>query len=46
MNALIFIQNDGAQISRSSIEVLSGIQKLLSNPNDTITTISFIDLCP
>ena len=41
MNALIFIQNDGGKILRSSIEVITGIQQLLSGDDDTITTISF-----
>ena len=41
MNALIFIQNDGEKILRSSIEVITGIQQLLSGDDDTITTISF-----
>jgi len=41
MNALIFIQNDENKILRSSIEVIVGMQQLLSDENDTITTISF-----
>jgi len=41
MNALIFIQTEDGKISRSSIEVICGIQKLCQEPKDTITTISF-----
>jgi len=41
MNALIFIQSENDTISRSSIEVISGMQKLCSDSNDSISTISF-----
>jgi len=41
MNALIFIQTDQDQILRSSIEAICGLQKVLTDSNDSITTISF-----
>jgi len=41
MNALIFIQSENDTISRSSVEVISGMQKLCSDSNDSISTISF-----
>ena len=41
MNALIFIQTDEDQILRSSIETICGLQKVLTDSNDGITTISF-----
>ena len=40
MNILVFIQNENDKISRSSIEVICGMQKISSKSNGTISTVS------